>query len=205
MSTKMLQYDPKKWHKTIQAGVFLALLMLLSGCAFSPERAATDAVKQMAVNSTRALSTLRVLQTLPWKDGQLVLLAYEDEMQPPSPEGSSTTVHQLYLFHMTPGGLAWKVASSSGMGWEKKVWVPSVFSVGSGIIGQPGPELSAVYGQVFDERVAFLEVAWADGEKQRVKVVGGSYLALRDGSQEMVDVIGLNADGEAIHTFEPRW
>ena len=97
------------------------------------------------------------------------------------------------------------MASSSGMGWGEEVWPPSVFSVGSGIIGQPGLELSAVYGQVFDERVTALEVAWADGENQRVEVVDGSYLALRDGSQEMVEVLGLNADGEVIHTFESRW
>ena len=77
--------------------------------------------------------------------------------------------------------------------------------MGSGIIGQRGPELSAVYGQVFDERVTALEVAWADGENQRVEVVGDSYLALRDGSHGMVKVVGLSAEGEVIHTFESRW
>jgi hypothetical protein len=192
----------EKRHKTIRVGVFLAMLMLLSACAFSPERAATDAVKRMAINSTKALSTLRVLQAAPWREGQVLLVYYEDEMWPPSPEVPPTALHQLYLFHMVPGGMAWEVASSSGMGWGEGALAPSVFSVGLGVIGQRGLELSAVYGQVFDERVTALEVAWADGEKQRVEVVGGSYLALRDGSQGMVEVLGLNADGEVVHTFE---
>jgi hypothetical protein len=184
-----------------QAGFYLYLvampaLLFLSGCSltFSPEQAAIQTVLESQVRPQPNPSTIRVLQSRPWRDGAVVLLTYQAVDQ----DGGISEC--LSMYETQRSMLGW-IGGSGGGSCSPAGGDGQALGIGAGQhSGGDGIGLSHVTGLVHNEDISMVDVVWDDGERQQVEVVNGSYLALRAGAHMWAELQALNADGEVIYT-----
>lgn len=183
-----------------QIGVWLLLplLMLLAACAFSPERAVVQEVlkngrgwKDLDIDA----NTIRVLQTQPRDDGmviQVVFQAVRDDGQ---------RLECLYEYQTRKSRLEWVIGGGGG-GCGPGGGSGESIGIGSGWNWSERESWSRVSGLVYVEGIVAVKVVWDDGESQRVEVVNGSYLAVRDGVHKYLQVQALDAGNEVVYVYE---
>ena len=174
-------------------------LVLLGGCAFSPERALAAEVRVMEgqwQNMQMRPETAQIRQQQPWQEGLLYLLSFE------AIRSNGQRSDCLYTLQIEQKGLGWRVTGSEGgcgpLGGDGKP-----MSVGWGQhSGLERASLSHLRGLVYDPAVVAVQVVWEDGQEQRVEVANGSYLALRAGRHELSQERGLDSQDEIVYAYE---
>jgi len=174
-------------------------LVLLGGCAFSPERALAAEMRAMEgqwQDMQMRPETAWVRQQQPWQGGLLYLLSFE------AIRSNGQRSDCLYTLQIEQKGLEWRATGSEGgcgpLGGDGKP-----MSVGWGQhSGQDRASLSHVGGLIYDQAVVTVQVVWEDGEEQRAEVANGSYLALRAGRHELSRVSGLGSQDETVYAYE---
>jgi hypothetical protein len=174
---------------------FLPLLVLfLVSCgnfALTPEQAVQQDLLQ---NFQAQAGTIRIHQNQPWRDSQIVLasfMSFADNQQ------SNCEA----VFEMVSTGIGWQL-SGSGIGCASPPSNEAVRS-GSGTQGVKPDQLSYAYGIVNIAEAQWVEITWQDGSVNRVQVLNGSYLVLRDGSFPMIARVEvLDSSEEIIHQID---
>ncbi len=174
----------------------VVILLFLTACipggmAISPESAATQELIQ---NHEAIPDSIRIYQTQPWRGNSVVLAGYRSNQnnEPWSCEA---------VIEMQRNTLGWRV-SGSGTGCSSPPNTEPV-TFGSGSQGIAPDALSYAHGLVILSAAETVEITWQDGVAQRVPVVNGSYLALRDGSIQMIARVEVLDTAEAvIHEIE---
>lgn len=194
-------------HKLIVA----LLLLLLAGCApllpnplaLDPVTAQTAIEDQLRVTfpaQPSANVTVRRVERVP--DGAVVLFAYETER-----DGVLITV--LGVHQLVRQGLNW--TSTGGAIFEPVAPATSPIDPAHPMTGYaqlgsidvaPGVESKYTVdaGFVDDPLVEHVDVAFGDGLHERVAVENGTYVVERNGSEMIVSVGGLNAQGAVLHS-----
>jgi hypothetical protein len=174
--------------------LFPILLLFLVACgnfAVTPEQA----VQQDLIRYNNAMAdTVRIYQSQPWRDSRVVLAIFIslDNNQPASCEA---------VYQMVHSGLSWR-PGGSGIGCSSPPSKDAV-TFGSGTQGVPPDELSYAYGLVKLAEARWVDVTWQDGSVNRVPLVNGSFLALREGSFPMIARVEvLDASESIIHEIE---
>ena len=172
------------------------LLLLLTACipggmAISPESAAT----QELIDYDAAIpDSIRIHQTQDWGKSRVVLASYLSEQ-------NNERMSCEAVFEMQPSTSGWHIAGS-GIGCSSPPNTDAVTS-GSGTQGVPPDELSYAHGLVTLGAAEAVEITWQDGVIQRVPVLNGSYLALRNGSIQMIARVEVfDAAETMIHEIE---
>jgi hypothetical protein len=178
-----------------------AILVLgLSACnlSFSPERAAVQMVLDVNRTSSHMQidpATIRVLQKQPLQDDEMVLVAFQ------AIQDSGQLSECLFMYQVRGGPLGW-TTSGGGGGCGPAGGSGEPLGVGAGRHGGAGRSSSHVAGKVYEEGIVAVEVTWGDGQRQRVQVVNGSYLAARAGLHDYAQLQALNAKDEVVYTYE---
>lgn len=174
-------------------------LVLLGGCAFSPERALVAEVRSMEgqwQDMQMRPETVRVRQQQPWQRGLVYLLSFE------AIRTNGQRSDCLYTLQADKKGLEWRVTGSEG-GCGPLGGDGNPISVGWGQHGGlQRASLSHVCGLIYDPAVVIVQVVWEDGEEQRAEVADSSYLALRAGRHELSQVRGLDLQDEIVYVYE---
>jgi len=158
-----------------------------SGMAFSPESAVTQDLIQ---NQNAVLETTRIHQTQPWRDHSVVLASFMSKQ-----DNKQWSCEDVYDLKRIPTG--W-IISGSETGCSNPPNTEPV-SFGSGSQGEAPEDFSYAYGLVTLDEARWSEITWNDGLVQRVPIVNGSHLALRDGNnQNTPDIKILNVSEEVI-------
>jgi len=168
--------------------LFLLLLVACTGFAFTPESAATQ---ELIEYNAAIADSIRVHQTQPWEGKMVVLASYLSNERDEAMSCEAVLV-------MTHEKIGWRMAGS-GIGCTNPPSTEAV-TYGSGSQGMPPDAFSYAHGLVELNAAEWVEITWGDSIPQRVSVVNGSYLALRDGSVQMIARVEvLDAAEEVIH------
>lgn len=186
----------------------LLLSSLLTACSvfsFSPETAAVSAVKESFdhQNALLDIDSLVILQSHRVSDYAVILLSYQSNH-------AGIGIYDcmsMYLVNKSRLG-GWYAGSggsacSSGRSAEE---IPPI-DVGGNRMGSSRPNdpgFSAVYGAVYQEDIANVQVIWNDDQLQEVPVVNASYLAFRDGEFDYQTIKALDADGQVVYEYTPQ-
>ncbi len=176
---------------------FLLVTVLLTACAFSPEQAAIRALLEAPRTMQVKPATIRVLQTQSLGDEVNILILFNATQE----NGQISQCLFLYeAYESRPVG--W-VIDGGGGGCGPVGGSGESIGIGAGQHSGSGrPALSHVKGLVYQANIQAIEVAWDDGEHQRVEVVNDSYLAMRGGLHEYVQVQALNEKDKVIYTHD---
>ncbi|MEJ2266559.1 MAG: hypothetical protein P8X95_24190 [Anaerolineales bacterium] len=178
--------------------VLIALMLLLAACgpvlAFTPERAVVQDL--MTSNAGQIIpNSIQVLQVQPWLDGRLVLSAYQTQ-------DANRKMDCVSLTQVVQRRTGW-VPVSGGAGCQSGSTNTQPIDInGGGVSGGDRQPLKYYYGLVYDPNIATVEVSWDDGEVQSILVENGSYLLVRNGNPEALQVRALNAAQEVIFSFD---
>jgi hypothetical protein len=181
--------------------VAVILVLGLSACnlSFSPERAAVQMVLDVTGTSSHMQidpATIRVLQKQPLQDDEMVLIAFE------AIQDNGQLSECLFMYQVRGGPLGW-TAGSGGGGCGPAGGSGEPLGIGGGRHGgTAGRSSSNVAGRVYEEDIVAVEVTWDDGQRQRVQVVNGSYLAARAGVHDYAQLQALNANDEVVYTYQ---
>jgi hypothetical protein len=181
--------------------VTVILVVGLSACnlSFSPERAAVQAVLDMngtPGNMQVDPATIQVLQKQSLQDDEMVLVAFQ------AIQDNGQLSECLFMHQVHRGPLGWVIGSSGG-GCGPAGGSGEPLGIGAGRYGGTDRESSShVAGRVYEEGIVAVEVTWDDGQRQRVPVVNGSYLAVRESLNDYAQVLALNANDEVVYTYQ---
>ena len=181
--------------------VTVILVLGLSACnlSFSPEGAAVQTVLDVNRTSSHMQvdpATIRVLQKQSLQDDEMVLVAFQAIQD----NGQLSECLSMYQLHR--GLLGW-TAGSGGGGCEPAGGGGEPLRIGAGRNSNPDRTSSThVAGRVYEDGIVAVEVTWDDGQRQRVQVVNGSYLAVREGLHDYAQLQALNAKDEVVYTHE---
>lgn len=178
----------------------LTTALLLSGCSeflnFSPERA----VMQSLMADNRAWGSIvpesvQILQKVEFGDGEWVLVSFQTVQDG---IGGSECV-SVYETIKLAGG--WRTGSggggcTSGPGEEQPMFI------GMGKSLSENSAESYAYGVVYEREIEAVAVLWDDGDEQRVPVINGSYLILREGDHMHQQVLAFTAGDELYYTYD---
>jgi len=168
-------------------------LLFSSACnpssgAFLPESAVTQDLIQ---NQNAVTETIRIHQIQSWRDHSVVLASFMSKQE--NKQWGCEAVYDLIR-----GSAGWQM-SGSGIGCSTPPNMDPV-TYGSGTQGVAAEEFSYAYGLVTLNEAQWIVITWGDGVDQKVSLVNGSYLALRNGNIQNIDTIQvLNATEEVIH------
>jgi hypothetical protein len=189
-------------HKSQTVGLLCTLtLLFLGGCAFAPELALLQEIRDMDQRWTDMhvlMDSVAILQRQEWQGRPVYQVRFEAIRE----GGQRQECLFVYETHRrwgwwTIGGAGGGCGPVGGSGTAIQV------SWGRQGAGLSRPALSHVDGLVYDPSVTTIEVTWSDGEEQQVEATNGGYLVLRGGSYVPSQVRALNATGEVVYTFEP--
>lgn len=178
----------------------LVIMLLIAGCDtmlnFTPERAAVqEALRFGDPNLPVDPDSVQVLQTLAQGEMTIVLVAFQRG------RGMAFPDECLAIHEVRRTALGW-ATGSGGTGCGPIGGNGESLGLGSGAHRSNESTSSHTFGLVRDPLIATVEVAWDDGQVQRVPVVNGSYLAWRDGLSSPSQVTGLDASAQVIYTSE---
>ena len=182
-----------KKTSTILISLFILILAacLPGGIAVSPESAVTQELRQ---DSTILTETIRLHQSQPWGESKILLISY-----------TSIQGHEKWsceaVYQVEQGRIGWRI-SGSGAGCGNPPSTEPIVS-GSGTQGEGANNLSYAYGLVRLSGASSVEITWEDGFMQRLPIINGSYLALRDGLIPSISQIEvLDVTETVIHEIE---
>jgi len=184
-----------------QTGVLWLLLLSLVGCAFSPEQAIVQEVRELNESwqdQTLDPQTIQVLQTQPWGKDLIGLVTFQTIRK------TRERQECLFQYQVTRQNLQWG-AGRGGGGCGPIDGDGRPISVGSGqhLSSQEGA-WSSTSGTVYVGEGVGVRVLWDDGEEQQVVLVQGHFMAVRAGVHSYSRVEVLGADGAAILSHEPE-
>ena len=169
----------------------LLIACIPGGTNFSPASAASQELIQ---NKEAIRDTIRIHQTQSWRKSRMLLASYERNK-------NNEQMSCEAVFQMHPSASGWQI-SETGSSCSIPPNTDAV-TFGSGTLGVAPDDFSYVFGLVRLETAKMVEITWQDGVIQRVPVVNGSYLTLRDGNIQMsTRVEVLDATDKVIHEIE---
>ena len=171
---------------------FLTIVLtacLPGGTTFSPERAVTQELIQ---NHSAVLETIHIHQNQLWHGNKIFLVSF-----------TSIEQNQKYgcegVFELVPATISWRM-SSSGIGCSSPPNTDPI-TYGSGTQGMAPDGYSYSYGLITLSEAKWVLVTWDDGVDQRIPVINGSYLALRENIIQTMPIIQVfNEDEEVINS-----
>jgi hypothetical protein len=187
----------KPFGRSRLVAAFLLVTVLLTACAFSPEQAAIRALLEAPRTMQVKPATIRVLQTQSLGDEVNILILFNATQE------NGQVSQCLFLYEAYESRPVGWVIDGSGGGCGPVGGSGESIGIGAGQHSGSGrPALSHVKGLVHQASIQAVEVIWDDGEHQHVEVVNDSYLAVRGGLHEYVQLQALNEKGEVICTHD---
>lgn len=178
------------------AAAFLLAMALLTACARSPEQAIIQEVTRPQTHMQVNPASIEILQTQSWQRNVFALVTFQVA------EENNQISECLFMYDARRSPLGWAIGGGGG-GCGPVGEDDAPIGISSGQHGSTRRlSHSHVKGLVYHEDVEVLEVIWDDGERQRAEIINDSFLAVRGGFHEYIQIQALNEAGEVIYTHE---
>lgn len=192
--------------KPLRSSVLLLFAIVLAGCgpiAFSPEQIAVrEALESLPQNGVTDPDSVEVLQSLEFNGLTFLLVSFRQQV-----ENLQQDCMFVYVVRRSPIG-TWAPTSGGGgcsgqIGGGEHEEMPPISQVGintsSGDGGALDPGYTSIRGLVHADEILKVRVIWLDNIVQEVNVINHSFLIARAGQLDMINIEGLNKDGEVVY------
>lgn len=186
----------------------LVLLAALAGCGgmgFSPEQMAVrQAVESGPPDGIVDTETIQVLQTVEMNGKIFVMVSFNETVKNRKDEC-------LFVYGFERSPLCAWVTSSGGGGCSGQVGgdpapAQPISQIGLNMSSGGGkptdPGYSSIRGLVNSDVIVTVRITWKDNTVQEVEVINGSFLAVRAGQVDWIDVEGLNQNGAVVYDHQ---
>ena len=173
--------------------------------AFSPEQIA---IRQAAESAPPDVvvdrDSIRILQTLEMNGNKYVMVSFNQSDQNRKDEcvfvyGFQKPSMGMWSTYSGGGGCAGQIAGEP----EAPMPISNIgLNMASGGGGPTDPGVSIMSGTINATDIVKVRVTWADNTAQEVAVLNNSFLVVRAGQVNMLNVEGLNERGDVVYNHQ---
>lgn len=188
---------------------WLILLLVLTGCGamgFSPQQIAVNQAAESAPpDAVVDTASIQVIQTVEMNGKSFVMVSFNQTVK-----NRKDDCLFVYGFYKSSIG-TWSAESGGGgcsgqVGGGELPPPEPISNIGLNMASGGGsptdPGVSSIYGLINLDEIVMVRVTWADNTAQEVNVVNNSFLVVRAGQVNMINIEGLKEDGEVVYNHQ---